>query len=311
MDAGDWGLLLTLSALWSLAYLFQKIGLSELPVLSIVLVRVGIAALVLLVFVFAIGQRMPASPRLWASFALLAIFNNLLPFSLIVGGQQWVDSGVAAVLLGTTPMFSVVLSHILGGERMTVARVTGVLIGMGGLVVLIGLDALDGLTSGVVGQLLILGAALSYTCSAIFGRRLRDVPPMVLATGQITCSALIMLPIAAFFDRFWTYSVSTEVWAALIALAVVCTSVAYVVYFRLLARAGPTNMLLVTLLVPVGAIIFGSLFLDEIISLSTLVGMALIFVGLGVIDGRPLRWVGRRLMKKRRRHETGASDIGG
>ncbi|MYG51800.1 MAG: DMT family transporter [Rhodospirillaceae bacterium] len=286
MNAGDWGLLLGLSGLWSLSYLFQKIGLSELPVFSVVLARVGFAAIALLIFLTAIGQRLPREPGLWAGFFALAMLNNVVPFSLIIGGQQWIDTGITAILIGTTPMISVVLSHLMGGERMTAGRVTGVSIGLAGLVVLVGPQALGGFTLGFTGQLLTLGAALSYTVAAIYGRRFRQVPPLVLAAGQLTCASLIVLPVAAVTDRFWNFSISAGVWAALLALAVFGTSFGYILYFRLLARAGPTNLLLVTLLVPVGAAGTGALFLGEALTPATLGGMALILLGLAAVDGR-------------------------
>ena len=149
-----------------------------------------------------------------------------------------------------------------------------------------------------MGQLLTLGAALFYTLGAIYGRRFRDVPPLVLSTGQLVCASAIMLPVAAFTDRFWIYPVSGGVWAALLALAVFGTSLGYFIYFRLLARAGPTNLLLVTLLVPVGATVTGAVFLEEAVTPAALGGMALIFLGLAVIDGRPLAWA-RRLKRDR------------
>ncbi len=293
MNAGEWGLLLSLSGLWGLSYLFQKIGLSELPVFSVVLARVGLAAVPLVVILYALGQRLPTAPGLWAGFMAIALLNNVVPFSLIVGGQQWISTGMTAILIGTTPMMSVVLSHFLGEERMTVGRVAGVAVGLAGLVVLVGPEALGGFTLGLMGQLLTLGAALSYTLAAIYGRRFRDVPPLVLSTGQLVCATAIMLPVAAFADRFWTYPVSGGVWAALLALAVFGTSLGYILYFRLLARAGPTNLLLVTLLVPIGATITGVLFLEEAVTPTALGGMVLIFLGLAVIDGRPLAWIGK------------------
>lgn len=294
MNAGDWGLLLGLSGLWGLSYLFQKIGLSELPVFSVVLARVGLAAVPLVVILYALGQRLPAAPGLWAGFLAMALLNNVMPFSLIVAGQQWISTGMTAILIGVTPMISVVLSHFLGEERMTVGRVAGVAVGLAGLVVLIGPEVLGGFTLGLTGQLLTLGAALSYTLAAIYGRRFRDVPPLVLSTGQLVCATAIMLPAAAFADRFWTYPVSGGVWAALLALALFGTSLGYILYFRLLARAGPTNLLLVTLLVPVGATVTGALFLEEAVTPAALAGMALIFLGLAVIDGRPIAWLRRR-----------------
>jgi len=299
MNAGEWGLLLSLSGLWGLSYLFQKIGLSELPVFSVVLARVGLAAIPLVVILYALGQRLPAAPGLWGGFMAIALLNNVVPFSLIVGGQQWISTGMTAILIGATPMISVVLSHFLGEERMTAGRVAGVAVGLAGVVVLVGPEALGGFTLGLTGQLLTLGAALSYTLAAIYGRRFRDVPPLVLSTGQLVCATAVMLPLAAFTDRFWTYPVSGGVWAALLALAVFGTSLGYILYFRLLARAGPTNLLLVTLLVPIGATATGALFLEEAITPAALAGMALIFLGLAVIDGRPLAWLRRRKADRR------------
>ena len=298
MNAGEWGLLLSLSGLFGLSYLFQKIGLSELPVFSVVLARVGLAAIPLVVILYAVGQRLPTAPGMWAGFMAIALLNNVVPFSLIIGGQQWISTGMTAILIGTTPMISVVLSHLLGDERLTVGRVAGVAVGLAGLVVLVGPEALGGFTLGFMGQLLTLGAALFYTLGAIYGRRFRDVPPLVLSTGQLVCASAIMLPVAAFTDRFWIYPVSGGVWAALLALAVFGTSLGYFIYFRLLARAGPTNLLLVTLLVPVGATVTGAVFLEEAVTPAALGGMALIFLGLAVIDGRPLAWA-RRLKRDR------------
>lgn len=297
MTLRDWALLLALAAMWSVSYLFNRIGLTELPVLSVVAGRVGFAALALVPVVFLTGHRLPGGVRIWLIFLAMAMLNNVTPFTLIVAGQQWVDSGLTAILIGTTPLFSVVLAHSLtDDERMTPARVLGVVIGIAGLVILVGPAALAGLGHQVLGQALIVAAALSYSLAAIAGRRwLKGVPPLVSATSQLLCASAILVPAAALVDAPWRFAPSVPVWLAVLGSALLCTSLAYFVYFRLLASAGATNLLLVTLLVPVGALVAGALVFGEVLTLPMLAGMVLIGIGLAIIDGRVLN----RLRKAR------------
>lgn len=290
MNLREWGLLLALATMWSVSYLFNKIALAELPVLTIVAGRVGFAVMVLVPAVYLTGQRLPATVKPWLVFFGLAALNNVAPFTLIAAGQQYVDSGLTAILIGMTPLFGVVLAHFLTSEEpMTPARVAGVVVGLAGLVVLIGPAALAGLGDQVFGQALIVGAALSYALAAIAGRRwLKGFKPLVASTGQLLCASAILVPAAAIADQPWHYSPSLPVWGAVLGSALLCTAVAYLVYFRLLASAGATNLLLVTLLVPVGAVIAGALVVDEPLTLPMLAGMVLIGIGLAAIDGRIL-----------------------
>jgi drug/metabolite transporter (DMT)-like permease len=273
MSLRDWAMLLALAAMWSVSYLFNKIGLTELPVLSVVAGRVGLAAVALVPMVYLSGQRLPGGWRAWLVFLVMATLNNVAPFTLIVAGQQWVDSGLTAIVIGTTPLFSVVLAHFLTNEeRMTPARVLGVLVGIAGLVVLVGPAALSGLGDELFGQALIVAASLS---------------------GQILCASAILVTAAAVVDAPWRFAPSLAVWAAVLGSALICTVLAYMVYFRLLASAGATNLLLVTLLIPVGAVIAGALVVDEPLTVPMLVGMVLIAAGLAIIDGRVLRLLKR------------------
>jgi drug/metabolite transporter (DMT)-like permease len=299
MNLRDWAMLIALAAIWSVSYLFNRVGLTELPVLSVVAGRVGFAALALVPMVYASGLRLPriaargqsGGGRAWLVFLMMAMLNNVAPFTLIVAGQQWVDSGLTAILIGTTPLFGVVLAHFLTSEeRMTPARVLGVIVGVAGLVVLVGPAALAGLGDALLGQALIVAAALSYALAAIAGRRwLKGIPPLVSSTGQILCASAILVPAAAIVDAPWRFAPSLPVWGAVLGSALLCTVLAYLLYFRLLASAGATNLLLVTLLVPVGAVIAGALVVDEPLTLPMLAGMALIAAGLAIIDGRVLR----------------------
>jgi drug/metabolite transporter (DMT)-like permease len=301
----EWGLLVLLSVLWGGSFFFSKVALGELPPFTVVLGRVLFAAIALHVIVLATGQRMPRSARLWGLFAMMGVLNNLLPFSLIFWGQTQITSSLASILNATTPLWTVLLAHLLtGDEHLTANRMGGVVVGLLGAVVMIGPDALGGLGFNVLAQLAVVGAAISYAFAGIFGKRFRGVPPLLTATGQITCTAVLMVPIAALSDRFWTLPApSSRTWLALLGLAILSTAFAYIIYFRLLSTAGATNLLLVTFLIPVSALLLGTTILGERLEARQLIGMACIGLGLAAIDGRLLRWFGLLLTPRSPRLE--------
>ncbi len=295
MGATEWLLLILLSILWGGAFLFGKVAVAELRPFTVVLGRVGLAALALLLIVRISGLRMPATPGAWAPFFALGLLNNIVPFSLIFWGQTQIASGLAAILNATTPLFGVVLAHLLTrDERLTAPRLAGVLLGLAGVAVIVGPAALHGGGLNLLAQLAVLGAALSYGCAGIYGRRFRGTPPLVTAAGQVTASALMILPVALLVDRPWQSAMpGAATWGALVGLALLGTAGAYVLYFRILATAGATNALLVTLLIPVSALLLGAAVLGEAVEPRQIAGMALIGLGLAVIDGRPLAWLRR------------------
>jgi drug/metabolite transporter (DMT)-like permease len=224
--------------------------------------------------------------------------RNQVPFCLIAWGQTQIASGLAAILNATTPLFTVLLAHLsTHDERMTPNHLGGVLLGVVGVIVMIGPGALNGLTTNLLGQVAVLGAAFCYACAGIFGRRFCSLPPMVTATGQVTAGAVMVLPLALFFDRPWAQPMpGMPAWAAVASAAVFCTALGYALYFRILATAGATNLLLVTLLMPVGAVFLGTAILGEQIHIGDFVGMALIGLGLMTIDGRLLALFKPRLL---------------
>ncbi|MGF1609655.1 MAG: DMT family transporter [Kiloniellales bacterium] len=289
MGATDWGLVLLLSLLWGGAFFCTELALAGLPPLTVVLGRVGFAALTLWAVGVLTGQRLPLAPRLWGAFLVMGLLNNLLPFSLIISAQVQIESGLAAILNATTPLFSVLLAAFLtADERLTAARLAGVLLGLAGVVVLIGPEALRGLGASGWAQLAVLGAACSYACAAIFGRRFRSLPALAVATGQVTCSSLLALPLALLLERPWSLQPEATAWLGLLGLALPGTALAYLIYFRVLATAGATNLMLVTFLIPISAVLLGALFLGERLPWPTFAGTGLIFLGLAAIDGRLL-----------------------
>jgi drug/metabolite transporter (DMT)-like permease len=287
--------LLSLSVLWGGSFFFAKVALGELAPLSVVFGRVALAAVALnLVLTLTAGSLFQRKVP-WRSFFAMGLLNNLVPFALIFWGQTQIASGLASIMNATTPLFTLVVAHFLTkDERIDAVKLSALLIGIGGVAVLMGPDALKG-SHNLWGQVACLGAALSYAFAGIYGRRFKSmgVAPLDAAAGQLTASTMLILPIMLIVDRPWVLPAfpSASIWAALIGLALLSTAVAYVLYFRILSAAGATNLLLVTFLIPVTAILLGALFLGEQLLPRHFAGMALIGLSLAAIDGRLLNFL--------------------
>ncbi len=296
MTAREWGVLLLLSLLWGGAFFFSKVALAELGPLTVVLARVSIGAVALWTILLATGQAPPASPRLWAQLALMGLINNAIPFSLIFWGQTQIASGLASILNAATPLWTALLAHLLTrDDRMSAHRLAGVLVGLAGVAVMVGGALGGGLGLNLLAYLAVIGASVSYACAVIYGRRFRGMSPLVPATGQLTCSALMLAPLVALVDGPALALPGATTVAALLALGLLSTALAFTLYFRLLATAGPTNTTLVTLLIPVSAVLLGAVFLGERLEPRHFAGMALVALGLLTIDGRALRLVRARV----------------
>jgi drug/metabolite transporter (DMT)-like permease len=290
MDACDWVMLITLATVWGGSFLFNAILVAELPVITIVAIRVTVAALALWGFARVTRRKIPTTPQVWGALLILGVLNNAIPFSLIVQGQTQITSGLASILNATTPLFTILVAgFFLTDERFSILRVLGVIVGFSGVILMVGPEALGGLGADFWAQLCALGAALSYGFASVFGRRFRElkVDPVMVATGQVTMSSLVLWPIALWIDGPQDIlGLSFNAAASMFGLAVLCTSFAYIVYFLILERAGATNISLVTFLVPISAIILGVLVLGESIFIKEIIGMTLIGLGLAIIDGR-------------------------
>lgn len=299
MTAGEWVMLLTLSMVWAGSFFFNGLAVRELPTMTIVLGRVGGACLVLLLVLRVTGQDLPRDLAIWRAFFVIGFLNNIVPFGLIVWGQGHISSGQASILNATTPIFTVLVAHVLTSDEPMLRRhIVGCLLGFAGVAVMIGqsLPGMDFAGGGgpdggliIAAQCALLGACLSYAFAAVYGRRFRDLglSPMVTATGQVSAAAILLLPVVLIIDQPWNMMMPgpTTV-AAVTGLAVVSTAFAYVLYFRILGGAGATNLSLVTMLIPPGAIGLGILFLDETLASRHIIGLILIVIGLLVIDGR-------------------------
>jgi drug/metabolite transporter (DMT)-like permease len=292
MTGRVWLLLGMLSLLWGGSFFFVGVAVRELPPLTIVASRVALAALVLLPALHLMGQHLPRERKIWLAFFGMGLLNNAIPFTLIVWGQGQIPSGLAAILNATTPISTAIAAHVFThDEKLTPNRILGVLLGVAGVAVMLGADLLSGLGQNLPAQGACLLATLSYACAGVFGRRFRRmaVPPPVTAAGQLLASTLLLMPLALLVDKPWNMALpGWPVIAALLALAVLSTALAYVIFFRVMAAAG-SNVNLVTLLVPVSAILLGVLVLDESLLPRHLLGFGIIALGLLAIDGRVLR----------------------
>jgi len=292
MGLTEWLLIIVLSIIWGGSFFFIKVAVSEVTPLTLVLLRVGFAAIALLIFGYLTGRRLPASLPLWGAFLIMGALNNLLPFSLITWSQQHIQTSLASILNATTPIFSVVLAHFLTREeRLTLNRGAGVLLGWLGVALLIGVESMEGFDLQIMGYVAVLGAALSYACAAIFGRRFKGLSPIAVTTGMLCCSSAMMIPLVLIFEQPFAIHPSLTAWGAILGLSLVSTSLAYLIYFKVLATAGATNILLVTFLIPVSAILLGVFILGEHLGWNALGGMLLIFTGLIAIDGRLIKRV--------------------
>ena len=298
MNRSDWATLLILAATWGAAFLFIGVAVREVAPLTYVWLRVTIAAAAMWALVAWRREALGLPRGIWGAILFLALFNNVIPFILFGWGQTHIASGLASILNATTPIWGVVVAHLFtADEKISARKLAGVLLGFGGVALMIGPALFGDLGGNLLAQLACVTAALCYALAGVFARRFRrmGVSPIAVTTGQLSAGALVMLPLALLVDRPWTQPVpSLQAISAIVALAVVCSAFGYILYFRLIDRAGATNALLVTLLVPPVAILLGALFLSEVIEPRDIAGLGLIALGLAAIDGRLLSFLRRR-----------------
>ena len=286
----EWILLFLLSVLWGGSFFFSKVAVAELPPLTLVFFRVSIAAIILVFFLVIRGIELPRGWSVWCAFFVMGMINNVIPFSLLFWGQITISSGLASILNATTPMFTIIVAHLLTqDEKITPLRLLGVGLGFAGVAVMLGSGASVNGADASLAMIACLVAALSYGFAGVFGKRFAKlkVAPAQVAFGQLSASTVWMIPLVLLIDgvpMVQTYSTTSMM--SVLMLAVLCTALAYIIFFHILSVGGATNISLVTLLVPVSAIILGAIFLNEQLALSHYIGMTLIALGLLAIDGR-------------------------
>ncbi len=292
-----------MALIWGGAFFLIGVAVRHVPPFSYVLMRLTLAAAAMWAILAWRREPLTLPREAWGAIVLLALLNNALPFTLFGWAQTHIASGLASILNATTPIWGVIVAHLFtADEKITPRKLAGVAVGFAGVAVMIGPGLLSTLGGGVLAELACVVAALAYAMAGVWARRFKrmGVSPFSVTTGQLTVGAAMMLPVAAIGDKPWTMAFPPlQAWAAIATLAVVCTALGYVLYFRLIDRAGATNALLVTLLVPPTAILLGVLFLGEVIAPHDFAGLALIGLGLAAIDGRALSAVARVRLRLR------------
>jgi len=290
MSRQDWTILLALSVIWGGSFFFIEVALGSFGPLSLVLVRVAMASAFLWLFLALRREGFSLPAGALTALLILALLNNVIPFILFAEAQREITGGLGSILNATTPIWGVIVAHLFtADEKATPGKIAGVALGFAGVAVTMGVGSLDGIGGSAVAQLECLAATLCYALAGVYARRFKamGVPPVAVATGQLTAATIVMLPLVLLFEPPWQSAMpSLQAWAALAGLALLCTSFAYILYFRLLASAGATNSLLVTFLIPISAILLGALLLGEQLEARHFAGMALIGLGLAAIDGR-------------------------
>lgn len=297
MTLQQWVMLFVLSILWGGSFVLIALGLRDLPPITLVALRVLLAAICLWGWFALRGQLQVLLAAPWGKFMVMGIVNNALPFSLIFWGQTQLMAGVASILNATSPLFAVLIAAwITRHEALSLHRISGVSIGLLGVLVTVGISALHGMHGVLLAEIAILLASISYAAAGTFANRtLRYVAPLAIGAGQLTAASLIMVPMALLVDGIPDFAaVTATTWWALALLVVPCTAMAYALYFRLLTQAGATNALLVTQLVPISAIVTAGVVLGEMLQLRHMIGGGLVLLGLMVLDGRMIGYVRKR-----------------
>lgn len=278
--AFEWALLAVLATCWGASYTFIKIGVATIPPVTLIAARTLIAGLLLLAVLRMRGVKLPAEPAMWGRFVLQACLNSVLPFTLIAWAERSVDAGLATILNSTSPIFIFLLGLGLGGsDRPTLRRLFGVGAGLAGICLIVGFEALNGLGHSLLAQLALVAASVCYGCAAMFGRVFKGLDPMVPAAGSLLSGAAMLLPVSIFIDRPWTLAPSAASMAAVLALAVLSTALAFTIYFRLIRTLGPMSTAAQAYLrVPIGVLI-GVAFLGERLAPTAWAGLACVVAG--------------------------------
>jgi drug/metabolite transporter (DMT)-like permease len=296
MPAKNWLNLILLALLWGSSFVFIEVALTGFDPLTLVLLRLALAALILFAVVLAQGLAIPRHPRTWGAYLCMGLLTNVLPFSLIAWGQQHITAGTASILNATVPLFVVFATWRFGtGESLRRNQFVGIFLGFTGVLILMGPGLWREFTLQRAGELCILGAAVCYAAGSIFGKRFKDTPPVVNAAAMCACSALMLLPLTFAVAQPLETQADPKAWLALVAIAVLSTALAFLLYFSILRAAGPTFLSLVTYLIPIVAISLGALFLHEKVTLTNLLGVLVIFLALLILDGRAKRLIFARL----------------
>ena len=288
MSNRDWFLVISLGILWGASFLFVEVLLDLINPFLIVYFRVSIASVIFLLYLYLSKTKFKVTNKIVYNLFIMALLNNVVPFLLIAYGQQTTTGGLASILNANTSLITILLaSMFISYEKLTVNRILGVLIGLFGIIIAVGYESFLTIYDDSYGKFLILLATVSYSFAGIWAKlKLSDVPPLISATGMLTFSTVILTPIAAIYFNDDLINLNFRIIFYLIMFAVLCSVIAYFLYFKILEKTGAGNLLICTIIIPPSSIILNSLILGQVISMSELIGLMIITLGLIVLDGR-------------------------
>lgn len=277
-------LLLLLATLWGAAFTLIKVGIATIPPVTLIAARTLIAGIILLAIMNLRGIAMPRDLAVWRRFMIQACLNSAIPFTLIAWAERHVDAGLATILGSNAPIFAFLLALLFARhERPTLRQSLGVAAGLAGICLVVGVNAFNGLGKDVVAQLALVLATVMYGAAALFGRNFNGLDPMVPAAGSLICGAIVLVPLSLVVDRPWTLSPSANSAAALLALAVFSTALAFVIYFKLIQLLGSVGATAQAYLrVPIG-VALGVVFLGETLSPTVWIGLVCVVAGIAAM----------------------------
>ncbi|NDD48754.1 MAG: DMT family transporter [Alphaproteobacteria bacterium] len=292
MNLFDWTRLIILSLLWGGSYTWIELALIELDPMMIVFYRVLLSSIFLILICKVLSLTFKIEKKIFIFLFFMSLTNNVIPFNLIAWGQQEITASVGSILNATTPLFTVIIANYWpNGEKATLNRIFGVIIGFCGVILLMGLSIHD-IDNSIIGQSAILLAAISYAISALIGKEIKKIHPAISATYMLSISSVILLPIVLFSGNELLPQASKQSMIAILGLAIFSTSIAYLIFYKLIENIG-SNVMLVTLLMPVSAILLSIIILNETINTTQTIGLILILTGLILVDGRALNFFKR------------------
>ena len=281
----DYLLLFGVGLIWSSSFLFIKLAISTVPPYTLTAARIAVAVLVLTGYLILKRQGLPTDIKSWAIFAILGLFGTALPFTLISWGELYIDSGLTAVLMGTMPVATAMLAHLfIADERFNFGTGLGIMIGFGGLLILIGADALHKLDRAVLAQFAVIIGALSYAVSTTFARQFARLPGPVMSTGSTVAALIWVLPMAILLEQPWTLRPDGAAVISVLILGIVATALATLIFYYLIHRVGATTFSQVNYIIPVFGAVWGILFLNEVPGWRLPTALVLVLSGVFIVS---------------------------
>ena len=293
MSNRDWFLIISLGILWGASFLFVEVLLDLINPFLIVYFRVSIASIILVLFLYLSKTKFKFSNKIIYNLFIMALLNNVVPFLMIAYGQQTTTGGLASILNANTSLITILLASIfISYEKLTLNRLFGVLVGLFGIIIAVGYESFLTIYDNSYGKFLILLATVSYAFAGIWAKlKLSDLPPLISATGMLTFSTVILSPFAAVFYYDDIINLNFPIIFYSVMFAILCSVIAYFLYFKILEKTGAGNLLICTIIIPPASIILNSLILGQVIAISELIGLMIITVGLIILDGRYKKFV--------------------